>query len=88
MSRHSPPLTRADCQYLRRPCTRFRCKFNLIGEANPRGACYNTTNCALDEADQGPLSVSHIARVLGWSRSQVQSVLSSGIEKVKNAIED
>jgi len=75
------PLTWGDCKWVPRPCPYTTCRHN-----NGKRV-YNSTNCSLDLAEQGPMSERQIAKALGISVKQVREVLTVGLARVKDAIE-
>ena len=70
----NPPATRGDCVFLPRPCTRFRCRYNLPVEME--------TGCALDLAEQGPRRIEDIAAAEGISKTTVNRIIHRACKRL------
>lgn len=87
------PLTRADCEDGERPCPWATCRYHLAGEygdqrkTDPaKGVNVSTRpSCALDVADNGPMSEPEIAKLLDISQPRVSQLLTTAIRRAKAA---
>jgi hypothetical protein len=92
------PTTRAGCAEVPRPCPHLRCKYNLqrretysksgvagvIDEV--KGYRFAPTpahqSCVLDCADDGPMELVDIGRLIGVSGERVSQICSRAIDRV------
>jgi hypothetical protein len=79
------PQTRAECQGGIRPCPWVSCRHHLLLDVNPNSGAIRLNHpgvtleemphtCALDLADEGPLSLSQIGARLGISHERVRQI--------------
>ena len=73
------PLVRAECENGPRPCPHERCRHHLDSPF---------ASCSLDVAERGPVSTRELAKVLGVTKTRIEQIERSAIEKAtrKNKI--
>ena len=92
----SMPKTRGDCVDGDRPCLHFRCRHNLVLDISPDTGTIKLNNpdrepwelehtCALDVADDGPITLERVAAMTNITRERVRQIEVKALFKARFA---
>lgn len=90
------PRVRSDCLGGPRPCPWVGCKYHLYLDINPRTGSIKlnfpdiepwemTQSCVLDIADQGPVTLEDVGRIMNLTRERIRQLEVSASEKVRSS---
>lgn len=88
------PRCRRDCVDGPRPCPWVGCKYHLFGDFDDEDGSFSCNHpgkepwelehtCALDLADQGPLSTEQIGAAIGVGAERARQIVVEGIEALR-----
>jgi len=88
------PKSRQDCVHGERPCPWVACKYHLYLDINPRTGSIKLNfpdmepwdmpdSCVLDIADQGPVTLEDVGRIMNLTRERIRQLEASASERVK-----
>lgn len=90
------PRVRSDCIGGPRPCPWVGCKYHLYLDINPRTGSIKlnfpdiepwemTQSCVLDIADQGPVTLEDVGRIMNLTRERIRQLEVAASEKVRSS---
>ena len=88
------PKNRQDCIHGERPCPWVSCKYHLYLDINLRTGSIKLNfpdiepwdmvdSCVLDIADQGPVTLEDVGRIMNLTRERIRQLEASASERVK-----
>jgi len=90
------PRVRSDCIGGPRPCPWVGCKYHLYLDINPRTGSIKlnfpdiepwemTRSCVLDIADEGPVTLEDVGRIMNLTRERIRQLEVAASEKVRSS---
>jgi hypothetical protein len=91
------PTCRSQCRQAVRPCPWVACKYHLYGEFDDDGIWHCNhpgkepweleNTCALDLADEGPLSTEQIGAAIGVGAERARQIVVEGLQALREVFD-